>query len=126
MPAPLDVPWLGASGRAAVSNSSVEVSLPVRRHSAGRTRYRLVERMMLRRRKPWPVSELVSFIVPEPSLAWLEAPYHGVARGPGMTGGVLARRRVTAADVPASRAAPQVEPPTTSLQALDAPATARW
>src|SRR5258708_26676923 len=56
----------------------------------------------------------------EPVLAGLETSYDGVAAHFGMSACVLARRRVATADVTATRAAAQVEPPAAAGEAFDA------
>src|SRR5205085_1918072 len=92
-------------------SESVEVALPVPRYAAGGPRHRLVERVVLGRSQPRALKGLIGGVVPEPVLAWLEAADHTVARPRGVLAGVLARRRVAAADVATAGAAPQVEPP---------------
>ena len=64
-------------------------------------------------------------VVPEPALARLEAADHRVPGGLRVRGRVLGRRGVAAADVPALRAAAQVEPPAAGRLALDAAGAAR-
>src|SRR5215472_18922370 len=91
---------------------SVQVRLPVPRHAALRPRHALIDRVILRRREPRPVFvKLVAVVIPEPVLAWLEAPDHVMPRGLCMHGRMLRRRGVAAADVPAQRTPAQVQPP---------------
>ena len=71
---------------------SVEVALPVARHLAGRTRRRLLERMLLGRSKRWTFHAFVCFVIVEPVLAGLETSYDCVAARFGMSACVLARR----------------------------------
>ena len=98
--------------------------LTVRRHTAVRTGKRLFERVMLRCDQCWPFKELLAPVVPEPVLAGLEASDHRVAGDPRMVGGVLARGVVATADMTARGAAPQMEPPAVTSEALDAPCAA--
>src|SRR6516165_1667103 len=64
-------------------------------------------------------------VAPEPRLAGLEAPDERVPGGGRMGAGVLGRRRVAAADVPALRTPAQVEPPAPNIVALGAARPAR-
>src|SRR5580704_13184917 len=64
-------------------------------------------------------------IVIEPILARLEAGDHRVSGDVKMLAGVLVRRRIATADVPAFGAASQVQPPTISRQALDTAVSTR-
>jgi hypothetical protein len=98
---------------------SSEMVLPVGGHTAGRPGNRLLRRMVLRGRKGRAGHELVGAIVPEPVLPWLEAADDRVARGTGMTGGVLAGGIVATADVAALRTTTQVKPPSSGLDAFD-------
>src|SRR5690349_7622341 len=59
-------------------------------------------------------------VAPEPRLARLEAPDQRVPGGGRMVAGMLGRRGVAAADVPALRTAAQVEPPAPDFVALGA------
>src|ERR1700733_2469782 len=117
-------PTVVRSGDAAVHarrGSSVEVPLPVRGDAAGRTRRGLTKRVVLRRRQLGPVVVLLILVVPEPVLTRLETPDDPVPTLAGVRAGVLARRTVAAADVPARGAAAQVEPPPVRRVAFDAP-----
>ena len=69
--------------------------------------------------------EVLARVGPEPGLARLEAADHRVAGRLGVRGGVLGRRVVAAADVPALGAAAQVQPPAARRLALDAAGAAR-
>src|SRR5436190_10872370 len=68
---------------------------------------------------------LVGGVVPVPVLARLEALYERMAAALRVLARVLARGCVTAPDVPASRAAPEMEPPPVGGQALGAAGAAR-
>jgi hypothetical protein len=114
-----------APGTWTLTLKSVEVPLPVARHTAGRARHRLVERMVLGRCEARTFQGFFGEVVPEPVLAWLEAADNSVARLIGVQGGVLARGRVATADVAAPGAASQVEPPPVGRKALDAAGAAR-
>ena len=87
------------------------MSLPVCGNSPGRSRCRLIRRMMLRRRQFGPVVELFGLIAPEPRLAWFVARHDRVPGGGGVRASVLRGRAVTAPDVPALSAPAQVQPP---------------
>ena len=98
---------------------------PISRYTSRGPWHRLVQRVVLRRRERRTFECLLADVVPEPVLAWLEAPDDVVSSAPGMTGSVLARRRVAAADVAAPGASAQVEPPSVRREALDATSAAR-
>jgi hypothetical protein len=102
----------------------LQPALPVRRDVAGRPRDRLLQRVVLRWSQCGAGEELVGPVVPEPVLTRFEATDHRVPRGPGVTGRVLARRVVAAADVATFCASSQVEPPSARVEALDAAGTA--
>jgi hypothetical protein len=104
---------------------SVEVVSPVRRHPALRPWHRLVERMVSRWRQRWAVHELLSAVVVVPVLTGLEAADDWVVLRTRVAGGMLARRVVTAPDMPTLCAAAKVQPPSPRLQAFDAPGAAR-
>src|SRR4051794_33943657 len=94
--------------------------LPVGRDAAARSRCRLVGGVGVRRREWWTVDVPFGGEVPEPALPGLEAAHDrmpGLRRVPP---GVLAGRGVAAADVPALRAAAQVEPPAAAVLAVRA------
>jgi hypothetical protein len=84
----------------------MEVALPVRRHSPGGSRRRLVERMMLWRGERRTVVELFCAVVPEPVLARLEAADKRVTGVGCVVACVLRGGRVATTDVPALGAAP--------------------
>src|SRR5215467_15695365 len=69
--------------------------------------------------------EVLLQVGPEPALPRLEAADHRVAGFLGVRGGVLRRRGVAAADVPALGAAAQVQPPAARRLALGAAGAAR-
>jgi hypothetical protein len=106
-------------------NRSVQVALPVDRHAAPWSGRRLIERMMRGRSERRSVGELVGAVVPEPVLTGLETLNHRVAALRGVAARVLGGRGITAADVAATRAPPQVKPPTTVSKALDTSGRAR-
>ena len=60
------------------SPASMKVALPVRRHSPGGSRRRLVERVMLRWGERRTVVELFGAVVPEPVFARFEAADQGM------------------------------------------------
>jgi hypothetical protein len=64
-------------------------------------------------------------VVVEPLFSWLVALDDGMPGVAGMVGGVLRRRVVTAADVPAEGAAAKVEPPAARSLTLFATGSAR-
>src|SRR5579862_4468160 len=99
----------------------MQVHLPVPRYPAGRPGYRLVGWMMLGRGQCRAAGEHpVLRVTPEPVFARLEAPDERVPGRGRVLGGVLGRRGVAAADVPALRAAAQMQPPPAAGVALDA------
>src|SRR5215218_4710167 len=104
---------------------SVQPPPPVWRHPSRRPGHRLLRRVGRRGHERRALQVVLVDVVPEPVLTRLEAAHH---RMPGLRGvgpGVLGRRGVAAADVPALRAAAQVEPPPAGLLALDAAGPAR-
>ncbi len=104
----------------------MQVSLPVRWDAAGRSRHRLVERVVAWRREDGTLQELFGRVIPEPVLAGLKALGDRVSFSGGMATRVLRRRRVAAADMTASCAAPEMEPPAIlGGEALDAPGATR-
>src|SRR5258705_12840115 len=104
----------------------MEVAAPVGWAPASRAGHRLVHGVMLGRGQLRAVVELLLLVAPEPRLARLEAAHQRVAGGRGVGAGVLGRRAVTAADVPALGASAQVEPPAGDLVALHAAGAAGW
>src|SRR5579875_2146922 len=109
-----------------MAGSPAQLALPVARHPAGPARRGLIGRPAQRRRKCRAVRVVLSPVVPEPVLARLEAPDHRVPGAGEVRARMLARRGVAAADVPAGRAPPQMEPPSGTLacQAVLAPGAA--
>src|SRR4051812_47319719 len=96
---------------------SVEVLLPVGRDLALGAGGRLAVGVGGRGREfRAAVVELFGLRVPEPALAGLETRQERMAGFARVPRGVLARRRVAAADVPAFGAPPQVEPPAAAGQ----------
>jgi hypothetical protein len=96
----------------------VQQFLPICWNSPGRTWSRLVERMVTRPSEGGSTTDLLGGVVPEPLFAWLEALNDRVSSGLSVRRGVLSRRGVTAANVATFGAAPQVEPPSTIIEAL--------
>jgi hypothetical protein len=70
---------------------SVQVALPVTWHPSSWTRRRLVQRMVFGWRQRGSLEDLFGQVVPEPILAWFEAPDDAVTGGFGVLGGVLTR-----------------------------------
>ena len=99
--------------------------LPVPWHAAGRSGHGLVERVVVRRSKDRTVEELLRRVIPEPVLARLEALGDRMVITGGMATRMLRWRRVAAADMPASRTAPEMEPPAVGGEALHAPGATR-
>jgi hypothetical protein len=96
----------GEANGDSASPASMEVALPVRRHSPRGSRRRLVERMMLWWSERRTVVELLGAVVPEPVLAGFEAAGQGVAGIGCVVAGVLRGGGVAAADLAALSAAP--------------------
>ena len=103
----------------------MEVSLPIPWHLSGGTGNGLALGVMLGRGEGWPFVELLRRVVPEPILSRLEATDDAVLRALCMRRGMLARRGVTASDVAALCATPQMEPPPTGFEAFDASGSTR-
>jgi hypothetical protein len=105
--------------------SSVQVALPVSGHPAGRPGHGLVDGMVVRWSQSRTVDEILRRVVPEPVLARLVTADHGMPGVGRMVARVLRGRRIAAADVAASGAPAQMEPPATGGEALDAARSAR-
>jgi hypothetical protein len=105
--------------------SSTQKILPVGRNAAGWSRYRLVNRMVERRGEARSFDVFVRAIVPEPVFAWLEAADDGMTGRARMRGRVFLERVVTTPDMTALGAPPQVQPPTTCRETLDAAGSTR-
>src|SRR5262252_2788450 len=99
-------------------NPSVQLALPVGGDLARGPGGGLLQRMVLWRDQLRSFERALRLKIPEPVLTWLEAADHRVAGRAGMSAGMLAGRRVAAADVPTARAAPQMKPPAVAGQAL--------
>ena len=108
------------------AQGSVQVSLPIRGHPTGWTRHGLADGVALGTCEWRTLVEIVRGIVPEPVLPRFEAPHQRVSRIARVFRRVLGRRAVTATDVPALRASPEVEPPSFVREAFDATITARY
>jgi len=103
----------------------MQLSLPSHGHLAGRSRHRLIERVVVRRSQRGPLEELLRLVVPEPVLARLVALDDRVSASSGVATCMLRWGRVATADVAAVRAAAQVEPPAAGREAFDAARPAR-
>ena len=114
-----------ANSRHELPLRSVKVALPVAGNLSGWSRYGLVQRMMLGRRQRRATEELARAVVPKPVFTGLETSNDRMARGSGMTGGVLGGRVVAATDMAALGAASKMEPPASCRQAFDATVAAR-
>jgi hypothetical protein len=90
---------------------SVQVPPPVAGHRPGWAGHGLVRRVAVGRGQDRALEERACPIVEEPVLAGLEALRHRVPGGPMVGAGVLARRVIAAADVPAPGASAQMQPP---------------
>jgi hypothetical protein len=101
----------------------VQPLLPVDRHPARWSRYRLVDRVMERRSQARTVEKPLGSVVPEPGLVRLETTDDRMAHRGGMTAPVLRRGLVATADVSALRAATQMQPPPGSSPGLALHAT---
>src|ERR1700730_10445840 len=105
--------------------SSVQLALPAAGNPPGRARGRLIERVVFGRCQRWPVVVVLGLIAPEPVFAGLEAADYRMPGRRGMSGRVLRRRGVAAADVPALGAPAQMQPPSTGGVALHTAGPAR-
>ena len=92
--------------------SLVQQRFPVRWHSSRRSRYGLIFGMRMRRKQPRTFDHRPLLVIVKPILTRLEAGNDRMARFRGMPGCMLARRAVTASDVPALRASAEMKPPT--------------
>jgi hypothetical protein len=104
----------------------VQQPQPVVGHATGRAGYGLADRVLLRRRQGRPLAELLGPVVVEPVLAGLEAVDDRVPGVGGVVAGMLRGRRVTAPDVAALRASPEMKPPPVGgVETVHAPRAAR-
>jgi hypothetical protein len=94
------------------------VRLPVNGHATLWTWRRLIDRMVQRRGKVWPLIELLIGVVVEPVLTRLVRTDPLMVLLSSMPARMLRRRVVAATDVAALRAPAQVEPPTVAGFAL--------
>jgi hypothetical protein len=90
----------------------------------GGSRRWLIQWVMLGRRKPRPVVELLVAVVIEPTFSRFETADQRMPGGFGVGGSVLARRIVAAADVAALGASTEVKPPSLVSLAFEAPCAA--
>jgi len=98
----------------------MQLSLPVSRDEASRSRHGLVKGMVAWRSQRRTVKKLLARVIPKPILTGLEALHDPMSAVGRMPAGMLGRRRVAAADVPTPRTALKVEPPTSGCEALEA------
>jgi hypothetical protein len=103
----------------------VKQRLPVWRHSFGRPRYRLIQRVGVRRVQRRAVEILLRTIIVEPALAPLEAGDDRVTRCGVVFAGMLIGRVITAADMAALCAAAKMQPPRALGHAFET-ACAAW
>jgi len=82
--------------------------------------------MVFGRREVRTFESFFGDVIPEPVLAWFEAPDHTVVGAPGVPCRVLAWRLVAAANVATLCTAPQVKPPPLRREALDTAGAAGW
>src|SRR2546430_6466552 len=104
---------------------SVELLLPPSGDAVAGPGHWLLKRVMAGRSQLWPIQEVLGRVVPEPVLAGLVTLDDRVAGIGRMVTCVLGRRRITATDVAAARAATQVKPPASGGDAFRAARTAR-
>ena len=105
--------------------TSAQLRLPVVRHVAMRAGRGLRSGMRMRRRERRSVRHVARPKIVEPILARFETRDDRVARRMMVRRRVLLRRRITAPDVAALSASPQVKPPRAVTKTLDA-AGAAW
>jgi hypothetical protein len=103
------------------STASMQPPLPVGGDTPGGSWRRLIQWMMVWRRKLRAVIELLVPVVVEPMFPGFETGDQRMPSGFGVGGGVLARGLVTAANVAALGAPAQVKPPSVALLALHTP-----
>ena len=103
----------------------VKQRLPVRRHRAGRSGHRLIQRMTVRSVKLRAGEGFFCTIVVKPLLAGLEARDDRVTRSGVMFRCMLTWRGVAAADVTAFGASAKMQPPAALSQTFDATCSAR-
>ncbi|HEX7498389.1 MAG TPA: hypothetical protein VF344_08000 [Candidatus Limnocylindrales bacterium] len=103
----------------------MQTLLPVAWYPSGRSRRGLIERVVVWRSQHGAVYVVAGHEVPEPVFIRLVAARHRMPGFGGMSVGVLRGRRVATADMAASGAPAQMEPPTAGFLALDAARTAR-
>ena len=84
----------------------MQLRFPVLWHAPGRSGYLLILRMPARRGQRLRFDRLLGLVAIKPLFTGLEARDDRMTRGVKMFGGVLVRRAVTTADVPAFGAAP--------------------
>jgi hypothetical protein len=105
--------------------TAAEKCNPVRRDSVGGTWDGLIFRMAFGRGECGSVVILVGVVVPEPVLARFEGPDDRMPGLPPMRRRVSRQRVVATPDVPACRAAAQVDPPAANGIAFDASGATR-
>jgi hypothetical protein len=103
----------------------MQLLIPVDGYATDRSGHRLVQRMVIRWNQFGAVDVVLDCVVPEPVLARLEAVDDAMARTRRVVPGVLGRRGVATADVAATSAASEMEPPAAGCQALEAASATR-
>jgi hypothetical protein len=104
--------------------NSMQTLLPVARYPSGRSRRGLIKRMVIWRSQHGSVYVVAGPEVPEPVFIRFVAACHRMPGVGGMSVGVLRGRRVATADMAASGASAQMEPPAAAFLALGAARTA--
>jgi hypothetical protein len=105
--------------------ASVQLFLPIVRHEPSGPRPWLVQRVGVGRGQHRTVNVGSDPVIPEPVFAGFETANDRVLVVEGVMAGVLRWRRIAATDVPACRAAAQLEPPPARGEALHASRPAR-
>jgi hypothetical protein len=90
----------------------VQERFPVGRHPSCRSRSGLIFWVRMRRKQLHTLDHPLRLVIEEPVLTGLEAGYDRVPCRSRMLGCMLARRTVTASDVPTLRTSTEMEPPT--------------
>src|ERR1700722_8879722 len=98
----------------------IQARFPIRRDLSRRARYRLADRMTMRRRQGHSPYHLFALVIPEPILAGLEAGGDWVSGRLSMLRGMLVGRTITTANVPAFRATAKMKPPCMRFRTLHA------
>lgn len=94
--------------------------LPIAWNASGGARHGLARRMPTRGRQPLTVDDCLRSKTVKPRFTRLEARDDGVFRTMKMLSRMLARRAVATSDMPARRAAAEMQPPAAAGETLDA------